>query len=142
MFYLKITFQIKDIQTDCMTSRLFYKGAAAIHFCCLLLLGAKQYFGDPIECDVKQNEAVDKNLIENYCWISATWTVKELYDPKTPEEKLTHPGVGVEYTGMDYTKIYHRYYQWIPTVLTIYIVSILAVLNWRENSNLNCKVFT
>ena len=89
----------------------------------LLLLGMKQYFGDPIECDIKQSEAVDKRLMENYCWISSTWTVWEYYQPEMNRSKITHQGVGVEKWGVDYTRIYHRYYQWIPTVLAIYIVS-------------------
>ena len=118
-----ISKKIKDVQTDCLTSRLFYKGATVLHLMFLLLLGMKQYFGDPIECDIKQSEAVDKRLMENYCWISSTWTVWEYYQPEMNRSKITHQGVGVEKWGVDYTRIYHRYYQWIPTVLAIYIVS-------------------
>ena len=125
IFYQAQFLQIKDVQADCLTSRLFYKAATVIHGLALLLLGMKQYFGDPIECDCKQSEAVDKKLLENFCWISSTWTVWEYYQPEMNRSKIVHQGVGVEKWGVDYTRIYHRYYQWIPTVLSIYIVSLI-----------------
>ena len=40
-----------------------------------VLLGAKQYFGDPIECNVLGLPAA---MMDWYCWVHGTWTVKEL----------------------------------------------------------------
>ena len=107
-----------------MTSRLFYKGAVALHVMCLILLGSRQYFGHPIECDTMQSPGVDRQLFNNYCWISSTWTVWEYYQPEMNHSKIVHPGIGVERWGVQYTRIYHRYYQWIPVVLGIYAVRI------------------
>ena len=93
----------------------------------LLLLGSKQYFGDPIECDTIQT-GVDKQLFESYCWISSTWTVWEYYQPQMKHSKIVYPGIGVEKSGIQYTRLYHRYYQWIPAILAIYAVRICYVI--------------
>ena len=90
----------------------------------LILLGSRQYFGHPIECDVIQSPGVDSQLFNNYCWISSTWTVWEYYQPEMNRSKIVHPGIGVERWGVEYTRLYHRYYQWIPVVLGIYAVRI------------------
>ena len=35
---------------------------------------AKQYFGDPIECSVKGEDA---RIVNTYCWTHGTYTVKD-----------------------------------------------------------------
>ena len=40
-----------------------------------VLLGAKQYFGDPIDCNVL---GLPPDMMDWYCWVHGTWTVKEL----------------------------------------------------------------
>ena len=60
--------------------RLFYKGAVWVHFIVVILLGAKQYFGDPIVCDNSSNN-VDKSVFNTYCWITGTFTIHEYLAP-------------------------------------------------------------
>ena len=49
------------------------------------------------------------------------------YQPKM-NRTILHPGIGVEKSGIEYTRIYHRYYQWIPLVLAIYAVMVFSTL--------------
>lgn len=76
-----------------------------------VLLGLKQYFGDPIECLVK---GVDKAFMERYCWVEGTFTLEE-YTRDSRRGSVTNPGVGQllpHHTVLD-----HSYYQWVPLVL-------------------------
>lgn len=40
-----------------------------------ILVTSKQYFGDPIICDIPNGEKEQKT-IETYCWIFGTFTLK------------------------------------------------------------------
>ena len=46
----------------------------------LILLGAKQYFGDPITCDNTSNK-VPRDVMNTYCWIHGTFTIQEYVHP-------------------------------------------------------------
>jgi hypothetical protein len=121
---LKSLTKIEAVKTDNVAFRLFYKGTVLVHIFLLILLGSKQYFGDPITCDSSGNKDVPRDVINTYCWISGTWTLKE-YTNFTGNNTISdaiHVGVGIQKWKRTYTKIYHNYYQWVPTVLFIYSI--------------------
>lgn len=79
------------------------------------LLGAKQYFGDPIDC-YSSSKTIPNGVLDAYCWINATWTVKGL----TKDQYRTwvvHPGVGPYLPNEEHIR--HTYYQWVPLALGI-----------------------
>lgn len=43
-------------------------------FC--IVLSTKEYFGTPIDCSINKDEAHKKSFIDNYCWITGTYTFK------------------------------------------------------------------
>ncbi len=51
-----------------------------MQICMVILLGAKQYFGDPIICDSSTN-SVPRDVMNNYCWIHGTSTLEEYLRP-------------------------------------------------------------
>lgn len=107
--------KLDKVSTDDFVFRLHYKASVILHVLFLTMLGAKQYFGDPIQCDVAK-AIVSPDIMNTYCWISGTWTIQELVNDHFVKKSLiVHQGVGPYYDG--YTKIYHRYYQWVPTLL-------------------------
>ena len=78
---LKAFFKKKVFTTDNNAFRFFYRVTFAIHVLFCFLLGASQFFGNPIHCAIR-NTHVDKDVINNYCWITGTWTVQD----KEPDE--------------------------------------------------------
>ena len=83
--------KLESIRTDDVLFRLFYKLASFIHFCFMIILGLKQYFGDPITCDNYSNE-VKNDHFNNYCWIHGTYTIEEYLRPYYPPEEIPHQG--------------------------------------------------
>ena len=66
----------KEFRTDNVAFWLFYRVTVGIHILFALLLGGKSFFGDPIDCAIRKSD-VRADLIDNYCWITGTWTVQD-----------------------------------------------------------------
>ena len=71
----------KTFRTDNHAFWFFYRVTVWVHILFALLLGGKSFFGDPIDCAIRKTE-VKSDLIDNYCWITGTWTVRD----KEPHE--------------------------------------------------------
>lgn len=92
--------------------RLHYKASVIICIAFSLIITSRQYIGDPIDCI--QSDDIPHNIIDNYCWIHATFTLPDALNKVVGEE--------VAFAGIDkYTpgekRVYHRYYQWVCFVL-------------------------
>ena len=48
--------QVNQISIDNWTFKLFYKATTTILLACSLLCGTKQFFGEPINCDVVRKQ--------------------------------------------------------------------------------------
>jgi len=106
--------QARRVHSDNYIFRLFYRLTVGIHLAFVGILGWGQYFGSPIHCT--PGDAV----ITNYCWIQGLWTIRKkesVFDPGNTVQP--HPGVGV-YRAQQHDKVYHRFYQWVPTVLLFF----------------------
>lgn len=73
----------------------------------------RQYVGDPINCTAY---ALDKNLINSYCW-GQTYNFLELHDLQLQTE-VVHSGIGIS-DNKNLTKIYNDMYQLMPYVIAI-----------------------
>jgi len=83
-----------------------------------VLLGAKEFYGDPIDCKV---DGVSSDLMDTYCWVTGTYTVKEYFRPEY-QKAVAYPGVGhYDETNDDLSlhRQFHRYYQWVPMILAL-----------------------
>jgi len=103
----------KRVHSDNYVFRLFYRATVGLHLAFVGLLGWGQYFGSPITCS-------GDSLIEAYCWIQGLWTIRQkesVFDPGSSVQP--HPGVGI-YRQQQHDKVYHRFYQWVPTVLLFF----------------------
>lgn len=89
-------------------------GTLLLLVACTALLGAKQYFGDPIDCYCSRE--IPNGVLDAYCWINATWTVKGLVKDKY-RGWVVHSGVGPHLANEE--RIHHSYYQWVPLALGI-----------------------
>ena len=97
--------------TDNVVFQLHSRVTVALLATFSLLLGSKQYFGDPIDCSV---DGVRQSLMDKYCWITGTWTVRG--DAYADPAEAAHPGLGA-FDPLLHEKVVHAYYQWVPLVL-------------------------
>jgi innexin inx2 len=92
--------------------RLHYKFSVIILIACSILVTARQYFGDPIDCISRDD--IPPKLLDTFCWIHTTFSIEEAWNKKVGEEV---PYPGVDKTSEGKTKVYHAYYQWVCFVL-------------------------
>lgn len=119
MYYLfqgiKSLLKLEEIRTDNNIFRLHYKVTTIILISLSLITTSRQYIGDPITCI---NEGMAKNIMDSYCWITSTFSVKKdvSEDFGRLGQDLVYPGVGPYVETRDEVK-HHKYYQWVCFVL-------------------------
>ncbi|XP_049769058.1 innexin inx2-like [Schistocerca cancellata] len=77
---------------------------------CSVVVSARQYVGDPIDCLFRG--AGEHRTLDAYCWVQSTFTSARALDP---DEERAHPGVGPEAPGEPMR--HHAYYRWVCYVL-------------------------
>lgn len=75
----KSLIKLKQIHTDNNVFKLHYKVTVILLLAFSVLLTSKQYFGDPIDCDVEER----KEVIDTFCWIYGTFIVKRTLNGKS-----------------------------------------------------------
>lgn len=112
---LKKLFSIRRLSIDCFVFRLHHQFTVLVLVVFAVLVTTKQYVGDPIDCD--RSSGVPAGVINVYCWIHATYSVKSLF-ANADGKRIVYPGVGngADFSDHDDVK-YHKYYQWVCLVL-------------------------
>ncbi|KRT81564.1 Innexin, partial [Oryctes borbonicus] len=115
----KSLIKLEQIHTDNNIFKLHYKFTVIILIVFSILLTSKQYFGDPINCDIEYS---NKDVINTYCWIYGTYIVKNTLK----EDILTGlgPDVDPRQGGPIQNFLYNerngiitqKYYQWVCLV--------------------------
>ena len=96
--------------------RLHYRFSVLILLAFSLIITARQYIGDPIEC-IGHEKAIPTKMLDTFCWIHTTFSIDSAWHKKV--------GVEVPYPGVENSKnlkenrTYHAYYQWVCFVLFI-----------------------
>lgn len=133
--------QFKSIRIYDAVFTIHSKCTVVILLTCSLLLSARQYFGDPIQCI---SEEKNINYVQSYCWTMGTYIIK--LDNFSDRQLLPTPpalragrnrislrrladyneeyaramsiaeGVGPEIRGQT-QRVYLRYYQWVIILL-------------------------
>ncbi|XP_068234407.1 uncharacterized protein [Palaemon carinicauda] len=114
---VKNILKVSSVNTDNTIFRLHYKATMVLLIACSLLVTQRQYFGDPIDCDVDPNY-IDQGIMDTYCWIHSTYTLP--YVGGKVGHDVAHPGVGPDHdihTGERHETKHHKYYQWVVIVL-------------------------
>ena len=65
------------VSIDNAVFRLHYKLTVIFLFSSSILVTSNQYFGEPISCI---QDEVPSNILDNYCWMHATFTLPEALD--------------------------------------------------------------
>ncbi|CAG9827683.1 unnamed protein product [Diabrotica balteata] len=101
--------KLGTVHTDNNVFKLHYKITVMLLAGFSILLTSKQYFGEPIDCDVEQR----KDIIDTFCWIHGTFIVEEnLGDSRVPGLGLISSKAN-EPHGKDSPTSRQTYYQWI-----------------------------
>ncbi|XP_061717961.1 innexin inx7-like [Cydia pomonella] len=94
--------------------KLHYKATVTLLVVFVILVCAREFFGDHIKCI--SDQGVPDHVIQTYCFFMATFTIVRHYNESLLQSGfLPHPGVG-PLSGDDET-LHHTYYQWVPFVL-------------------------
>lgn len=70
--------------------------------------------GDPIDCMLNTAGPIPPNVLDQYCWISTTFSVPAAFHKKVGHD-VPHPGIDKHTPGEE--RKYHQYYQWVCFVL-------------------------
>lgn len=114
---VKSLLKVSRVHIDNDVFRLHYTATCVILLAFCIVVTTKQYVGDPIDC-VRSAE-VPQSVINTYCWIHATYSVKSLMNTGHHKE-VVYPGVGSRSLSADSSPSdhkYHKYYQWVCFML-------------------------
>ncbi|CAN7994164.1 unnamed protein product [Ixodes hexagonus] len=113
---LKSLLKTSRVHIDNEVFRLHYTATVIILLAFCIVVTTKQFVGDPIDCS--KTSDVPQSVINTYCWIHATYSVKSLM--RKNAENVVYPGVGPARSSSSFNPgdhKYHRYYQWVCFML-------------------------
>ncbi|KAF7278755.1 hypothetical protein GWI33_007988 [Rhynchophorus ferrugineus] len=102
-----------EIRTDNNVFKLHYKFSVILLIIYSILLSSKQYFGDPIDCDV----SYQKEMVNVYCWVTGTFILNDNF--KGAPEYETLNGLGQNISTNNTEKFMLKYYQWICLIFCL-----------------------
>lgn len=105
---LKTLIKVTNIHIDSPVFRLHYTITVVILFAFSLIVTTRQYVGNPIDC--VHTKDIPEDVLNTYCWIHSTYTVKSALDKKVGTQV---PYPGVEKTPEEKDKKVYKYYQWV-----------------------------
>ncbi|ODN04030.1 Innexin inx2 [Orchesella cincta] len=87
----------RTAKTDNLVFRLHYQVTCLIFLVASAILVTNQLFGVPIDCYTDNSDSMEsgfKQTIDNLCWVTSVFTVKEHLCRKIGIE-VTYPGIGI-----------------------------------------------
>jgi len=105
---LKSLVKLSHVQIDSSIFRLHYTITVMACLAFSLLVTARQYVGNPIDC--VHTKDIPEDVLNTFCWIHSTYTI--------PSAFWKRIGIDVAHPGIDKTidpeeRRYVRYYQWV-----------------------------
>lgn len=104
----------RNVQIDNCVFRLHWLVTSSVLVVFSLVVSARQYVGDPIEC-VPPTLDFPMEVLNTYCWIHSTFTI--------PSSFVKKVGYDIPYQGIDNSRNpnrerrYNAYYQWVCFML-------------------------
>ena len=112
--------KIQAPRPDNFIFRLHYQYTFGILAIACILVSSYSYIdtqSSAIQCMADKGQVPGK-VLNNYCWISSTFTLPKYYDGNINEDFIHH-GVGPDIEGDE--EVYHAYYQWVPLMLSLQV---------------------
>eukprot|EP00092_Neocalanus_flemingeri_P002461 GFUD01002633.1.p1 GENE.GFUD01002633.1~~GFUD01002633.1.p1 ORF type:complete len:421 (-),score=78.51 GFUD01002633.1:86-1348(-) len=102
----KFFFEVNAVSIDNWSFKCFYKVTTSILLACSVISTSKQFFGDPIQCDIRGG-GVDKGVLNSYCWMYSTFNIPPNFKGSCAKRE------------QDGSTLYNTYYQWVSIFLVI-----------------------
>lgn len=115
---LKNLVKVNHITTDSPVFRLHYSITVMVLMSFSLIVTTRQYVGNPIDC--VHTKDLPEDVLNTYCWIHSTYTLKSLFRKKVGSE-VPYPGIGNSEGKMHDRKTY-KYYQWVCFCLFFQVI--------------------
>ena len=100
--------RVSHVHIDSWVFRLHYSVTTTCLFAFSLIVSAKQYVGNPIDCI--HSKDIPEEVLNTYCWIHSTYTIPSAFWKRIGFD-VAHPGV--DKTLDPEERRYHKYYQWV-----------------------------
>ena len=100
--------RVSHVHIDSWVFRLHYSVTTTVMFAFSLIVSAKQYVGNPIDCI--HSKDIPEEVLNTYCWIHSTYTIPSAFWKRIGFD-VAHPGV--DKTLDPEERRYHKYYQWV-----------------------------
>jgi len=100
----KFFFEVNRISIDNWTFKLFYKVTTSILLAGSVVSTSKQFFGNPISCDVRDG-GVNQDVLNSYCWMYSHFNIPSKFQGNCARRRF--------YSG----NLYNTYYQWVSIYL-------------------------
>ena len=100
--------RVSHIHIDSWVFRLHYSVSTTFLLAFSLIISAKQYVGNPIDCI--HSKDIPEEVLNTYCWIHSTYTIPSAFWKRIGFD-VAHPGV--DKTIDPEERRYHKYYQWV-----------------------------
>uniref|UniRef100_A0A7E4V9U2 Innexin n=1 Tax=Panagrellus redivivus TaxID=6233 RepID=A0A7E4V9U2_PANRE len=129
----KIVENLKPRYDDDGIDRLNYAYTTGLFAALIVIIGAKQYVGEPLQCWIPaEYKGSWEMYIESYCFVENTYHVNPTA-PGIPDQTERH-------------KTELSYYQWVPMVLTLQLLMFMlpkafwAAMSWRSGFNVRSVI--
>ena len=109
------TVRPSECVTDNSIFQFHYKLTAPMLLIFSVVITAKQYIGDPIDCFGPSKKTVKPDILDSFCWIETTYSLVNEWN-KTVGKDVPYPGIGNSHQDTK-NRVYHKYYQWVWFVL-------------------------
>ena len=100
--------RVSHVHIDSWVFRLHYSVTTTCMFAFSLIVSAKQYVGNPIDCI--HSKDIPEDVLNTFCWIHSTYTIPSAFWKRIGFD-VAHPGV--DKTLDPDERRYHKYYQWV-----------------------------
>ena len=116
---LKQLVKIKHVKIDSFVFRLHWGLTAIALVTFSVIITARQYIGDPIDCI--HNKDIPKEVFDLYCWLHSSYTIPR--GLKMPVgAAVPHPGILTSNRGYEGERKYTSYYPWVGLVLFLQVL--------------------
>jgi len=136
----------EKVAIDNFIFRLHYKVTAILLLGFVVLVTAKQHFGDPIDCSTSSEMPITGKAMNSWCWLTGTFTLK--YKKQVDKEiclashSIHTCRVGA-YSPYEHEKVFHGYYQWVSWIIFLQVLSFLMPrLLWKKMEGGKVKFIT
>ena len=121
--------RVSHVHIDSWVFRLHYSVTTTCMFAFSLIVSAKQYVGNPIDCI--HSKDIPEDVLNTFCWIHSTYTIPSAFWKRIGFD-VAHPGV--DKTLDPDERRYHKYYQWVCFCLFLQVSNSIISLLLQYNN--------